>query len=100
MELGHAFLASETNNRNYVPLCECGWIGAVVEFYRGDGADTMREQRRREITIAVAAVQHDNHLTAERERVAAEHALALDNHARYLSAVAPTVKRIGRWGAG
>lgn len=100
MEFGHAFIAHETNSGSFVPLCECGWQGPVVPFFGDHENPTQRKARRREITVGIAVVRHGEHLVEERARIAAEHALAMRSHAAYVQAVAPTVRKIGRWGAG
>lgn len=100
MELGHAVTLSETNAGGFVPLCECGWIGTVHPLYNVRAAETLRKAQRRVLAWDNAYAEHAEHLHLVREAIAAEHALAIESHTAYVQTVAPTVRRIGRWGRG
>ena len=98
--LGHALRLSETNAHGYVPVCECGWIGPVVSRAGWRDASDRRRYEVAELTKDRARGLHAAHLVAVDNEIARASAAALDSHAAYLAAVAPTVRRIGRWGRG
>lgn len=100
MELGHECVLSETNDGGFVPLCKCGWIGTVHPFFGMRDGETLRKSERRRFTMENARDEHAEHCHLVREAIAAEHALAMTSHAAYVQTVAPTVRRIGRWGRG
>jgi len=98
--LGHDAQLTETNGGNWIPLCECGWVGTVHVASPSGKAKTKRAQYVVDITKAAALGEHAQHCTDERERIAVEHAAALDAHAQYVELVRPTLTRRGRWGSG
>lgn len=100
MELGHVVMLSETNAGSYVPICECGWLGTVHPLYGVKAGESLRKARRRELTRDAARAEHATHCHDVREATAAAHLVALSKHNEYVRTVAPTVRRIGRWGAG
>lgn len=97
---GHEIRLSETNGGDFVPLCECGWIGTVSRCVMHAGAKTKRAGGIRDLAKSEATKEHAQHLEDVKEATAAVHAEMLDAHASYLRLVRPTVTRIGRWGNG
>lgn len=100
MELGHACTLSETNSRGYVYICECGEVGTPQPSPWVWNDKTERGRWMIEVAQDAARHEHAQHCHDIGEQIAAEHAIAMANSAAYVRAVAPTVRRIGRWGAG
>lgn len=98
--IGHEVKLSETNAHGCVAVCECGWIGTVHNCRYSFDEKRKRQLRNVYLTQSFAIVEHGAHLDAVRSNVAAQSMAAMASSAAYVQKVAPTIRKIGRWGSG
>lgn len=96
--LGHECTLSETNAHGWIPLCECGWIGGVIQMVGYDPTGPERLRARVELTKSIAVDAHAIHLHDVRADIARQSDLALAGIGRSIVAANSSLQRRGRWG--
>lgn len=96
--IGHEPTLSETNTHGWIPLCQCGWIGGVVQMIGYDPAAPQRLSARVELVKAIALDAHAIHLHDVRADIARQSDVALAGIGRSIVAAKATLQRRGRWG--
>lgn len=96
--IGHEPSLSQTNTYGWVPLCECGWIGGVVQPALSRKDNTPRTTRTAELTKSIALDAHAIHLHEVRADIARQVAEALAGIGRSINAANATLQRPRRWG--
>lgn len=98
--IGHDVTLSETNQRGWVPLCTCGWRGAVSPAVAYRSANTKRMLFRAEVAREAAMTQFEGHLRDVGDDIARRSDEALAQHGRVIELANATLQRRGRWGRG
>lgn len=96
--LGHDVQLSETNAHGWVPLCSCGWIGAVVPSHSIHHMTTGRAVRQVEITKSIALDAHKIHTHEVRAEIARASDRRLAAIGSDIRAANATLQRRGRYG--
>lgn len=96
--IGHELRMSQTNTYGWVPVCQCGWIGAVEVIADHQPGETARTLRRQDLAKDGCRGQHVEHCHAEAEAISAASERALDAHAALVGKSNDLFLRRGRWG--
>jgi hypothetical protein len=98
--IGHEVRLSETNRGGFVPICECGWIGAVPPMQYKIDPTTARKRKLRDLSRSLANDAHALHLHDVRADIARDSDRELARIGKLIPLANATLQRRGRWGRG
>lgn len=96
--IGHECTLPQTNAYGWVPLCECGWIGAVAPAVTTAARQSRRAREVAERAQSIAMDGHRKHLVDVTAEIEATSMRVLESIPRLIDASNKTLQRRGRWG--
>lgn len=95
---GHGLTVHETNSAAAVPVCECGWLGAVHPASRYKKPNSDRIVTNRANALDAAGREHDAHLETVVHEDVERSDRALVSIGRAITAANETLQHRGRYG--